>query len=140
MASNLYYSLQNPRQLVISYVFRCLEDYTRLKYEQPLYKQNINLYRLSIACPRGLVQYLFIQSKYQLYILYITISFHTGEPKGLNLILPECFEDNEISPVKNYFGGKEGTGKYTWFRNKEKLDNTECDLVAASSEVVGETL
>jgi hypothetical protein len=80
---------------------------------------------------------LFIQSKYQ---LYINISFHTGEPKGLNLILPECFEDNEISPVKNYFGGKEGTGKYTWFRNKEKLDNMDCDLVAASSEVVGETL
>ncbi|KAK3126367.1 hypothetical protein QOZ80_7AG0555520 [Eleusine coracana subsp. coracana] len=63
-----------------------------------------------------------------------------GEPKGLNLILPECFEDNEISPVKTYFGGKEGAGKYTWFRNKEKLDNLECDLVAASSEVVGETL
>ncbi|XP_062189872.1 187-kDa microtubule-associated protein AIR9-like [Phragmites australis] len=63
-----------------------------------------------------------------------------GEPKGVNLILPECFEDNEISPIKTYFGGKEGTGKYTWFRNKEKLDNLEPDLVAASSEVVGEAL
>ncbi|ONM51303.1 187-kDa microtubule-associated protein AIR9 [Zea mays] len=63
-----------------------------------------------------------------------------GEPKGVNLILPECFEDNEISPIKTYFGGKEGTGKYTWFRNKEKLDNLEFDLVAESSEVVGETL
>ncbi|KAG2639914.1 hypothetical protein PVAP13_2KG050900 [Panicum virgatum] len=63
-----------------------------------------------------------------------------GEPKGVNLILPECFEDNEISPIKTYFGGKEGTGKYTWFRNKEKPDNLEFDLIAASSELVGETL
>ncbi|RLN34629.1 hypothetical protein C2845_PM03G19820 [Panicum miliaceum] len=63
-----------------------------------------------------------------------------GEPKGVNLVLPECFEDNEISPIKTYFGGKEGTGKYIWFRNKEKPDNLEFDLVAASSEVVGETL
>ena len=72
--------------------------------------------------------------------LYVTLSFHAGEPKGVNLILPECLEDNEISPIKTYFGGKEGTVKYTWFRNKEKLDNLEFDLVAASSEVVGETL
>ncbi|CAN6203007.1 unnamed protein product [Urochloa humidicola] len=63
-----------------------------------------------------------------------------GEPKGVNLILPECFEDNEISPIRTYFGGKEGTGKYKWFRNKEKLDNLKFDLVAASSEIVGETL
>ncbi|TKW30421.1 hypothetical protein SEVIR_2G035700v4 [Setaria viridis] len=63
-----------------------------------------------------------------------------GEPKGVNLILPECFEDNEISPIKTYFGGKEGTGKYKWFRSKERPDNLEFDLVAASSEVVGETL
>ncbi|OEL27617.1 187-kDa microtubule-associated protein AIR9 [Dichanthelium oligosanthes] len=62
-----------------------------------------------------------------------------GEPKGVNLFLPECFEDNEIRPVKTYFGGQEGTGKYTWFRNKEKLGNLEFDLVARSSEVVGET-
>lgn len=63
-----------------------------------------------------------------------------GEPKGVNLVLPECFEDNEISPIKTYFGGKEGTGKYTWFRTKEKLDNLEFDLVASCSEIVGETL
>lgn len=72
--------------------------------------------------------------------LYANLPFHTGEPKGVNLILPECLEDNEISPIKTYFGGKEGAGKYTWFRNKEKLDNLEFDLVAASSDVVGESL
>jgi len=75
-----------------------------------------------------------------MYWLYVNTPFHAGEPKGVNLILPECFEDNEISPIKTYFGGKEGTGKYTWFRNKEKPDNLEFDLIAASSEVVGETL
>jgi hypothetical protein len=75
-----------------------------------------------------------------MYWLYVNTSFDAGEPKGVNLILPECFEDNEISPIKTYFGGKEGTGKYTWFRNKEKPDNLEFDLIAASSEVVGETL
>nr|CAB3455681.1 unnamed protein product [Digitaria exilis] len=63
-----------------------------------------------------------------------------GEPKGIDLMLPQCFEDNEVSPIKTYFGGKEGTGKYMWFRNKEKLGNLEFDLVAASSEVIGETL
>ncbi|CAM0905321.1 unnamed protein product [Alopecurus aequalis] len=63
-----------------------------------------------------------------------------GEPKGVSLVLPECFEDKEISPIKTYFGGKEGTGKYTWFRATEKLDNLEPDLVASCSEVVGETL
>lgn len=68
------------------------------------------------------------------------LSYDTGEPKGVSLVLPECFEDNEISPIKTYFGGKEGTGKYTWFRATEKLDNFESDLVASCSEVVGETL
>ncbi len=59
----------------------------------------------------------------------------TGDPKGVDLVLPECFQDNEISPIKTYFGGKEGTGKYTWYRTKEKLDNLEADLVASCSEV-----
>ncbi|KQK21044.1 187-kDa microtubule-associated protein AIR9 [Brachypodium distachyon] len=63
-----------------------------------------------------------------------------GEPKGVSLVVPECFEDNEISATKTYFGGKEGTGKYTWFRTKEKLDNLENHLVASCSEAVGETL
>ncbi|KAL5197898.1 hypothetical protein ABZP36_001410 [Zizania latifolia] len=63
-----------------------------------------------------------------------------GDPKGVDLVLPECFQDNEISPIKTYFGGKEGTGKYTWFRTKEKPDNLEPDLVASCSEVVGATL
>uniref|UniRef100_A0A0E0AFR8 Uncharacterized protein n=1 Tax=Oryza glumipatula TaxID=40148 RepID=A0A0E0AFR8_9ORYZ len=58
-----------------------------------------------------------------------------GDPKGVDLVLPECFQDNEISPIKTYFGGKEGTGKYTWYRTKEKLDNLEPDLVASCSEV-----
>lgn len=51
-----------------------------------------------------------------------------------------CFEDNEISPVKAYFGGKEGIGIYTWFRTTEKLDNLEPELVASCAKVVGETL
>jgi hypothetical protein len=75
-----------------------------------------------------------------MYRLYVNPSFHAGEPKGVNLILPECFEDNEISPIKTYFGGMEGTGKYKWFRSEERPHTLEFDLVAASSEVVGETL
>ncbi|CAH9134676.1 unnamed protein product [Cuscuta epithymum] len=44
-----------------------------------------------------------------------------GEPKGVELTIPECYEGKEVIPVKRYFGGKEGLGEYTWFRIKDKL-------------------
>eukprot|EP00249_Psilotum_nudum_P024971 c29337_g1_i1 orf=404-6085(-) len=45
-----------------------------------------------------------------------------AEPVGRNLVIPECCEDVEIVPEKSYFGGCEGSGGYTWFRLKNRLE------------------
>ncbi|PKA57004.1 hypothetical protein AXF42_Ash002308 [Apostasia shenzhenica] len=43
-------------------------------------------------------------------------------PRGIKLVIPGCFEDKEIVPLKSYFGGKEGEGEYVWYRTREKPD------------------
>ncbi|KAF3773075.1 microtubule-associated protein [Nymphaea thermarum] len=48
-----------------------------------------------------------------------------AEPVGLELIIPECFEDKEVVPVKSYFGGKEGHGEYTWYKSSRRLQETD---------------
>ncbi|XP_064970578.1 187-kDa microtubule-associated protein AIR9-like isoform X1 [Musa acuminata AAA Group] len=66
-----------------------------------------------------------------------------ADPKGIELVLPSCCEDQETVPLKSYYGGKEGTGKYIWYRTKEKIDESELVNKAASSDdilLVGETL
>ncbi|XP_078162701.1 outer arm dynein light chain 1 protein isoform X2 [Carex rostrata] len=54
-----------------------------------------------------------------------------GEPRGVELILPDCCEDVEIVPLKKYFGGNEGPGIYTWYRIREKP--AEQDLISLTS-------
>ncbi|CAI9089689.1 OLC1v1024308C2 [Oldenlandia corymbosa var. corymbosa] len=45
-----------------------------------------------------------------------------GEPVGFDLVIPDCCEGEMVVPQKRYFGGKEGTGLYIWYRTKKKLD------------------
>ncbi|XP_042465469.1 187-kDa microtubule-associated protein AIR9 isoform X3 [Zingiber officinale] len=66
-----------------------------------------------------------------------------ADPKGIELVLPSCCEDKEVIPQKSYYGGIEGTGKYIWYRTKEKMDKSELVNKAAISDgalVVGEAL
>ncbi|KAL0352796.1 UNVERIFIED_CONTAM: microtubule-associated protein AIR9 [Sesamum angustifolium] len=44
-----------------------------------------------------------------------------GDPLGVELVIPDCSEGQEVVPEKRYFGGQEGAGKYIWFRTKNKL-------------------
>ncbi|XP_072951631.1 187-kDa microtubule-associated protein AIR9-like [Typha angustifolia] len=66
-----------------------------------------------------------------------------ADPRGSELVLPGCFEDEEIIPLKTYYGGKEGVGKYTWYRTKSKIAESELVHIASLScdvNIVGETL
>nr|DAD37235.1 TPA_asm: hypothetical protein HUJ06_007876 [Nelumbo nucifera] len=54
-----------------------------------------------------------------------------ADPMGLELIIPECFEDKEVVPQKTYYGGQEGNGEYIWYRIKKKLQ--ESDLINISN-------
>lgn len=46
---------------------------------------------------------------------------YAGEPVGIELVIPDCCEGQEVVPETRYFGGKEGVGKYSWLRSKCKL-------------------
>ncbi|KAG8385218.1 hypothetical protein BUALT_Bualt03G0019300 [Buddleja alternifolia] len=54
-----------------------------------------------------------------------------GEPLGVELVIPDCCEGQEVTPETKYFGGREGVGKYIWFRTKDKL--TESALIELSN-------
>lgn len=62
---------------------------------------------------------------------------------GLDLVIPDCHENQEVVPQKTYFGGLEGVGEYTWYRTKTKLDRSALTDISSSSEDVvtcGQTL
>lgn len=40
---------------------------------------------------------------------------------GVELVIPDCCEDNVVIPLKTYFGGQEGDGKYIWYRCLSKI-------------------
>ncbi|XAR72534.1 hypothetical protein NMG60_11019208 [Bertholletia excelsa] len=44
-----------------------------------------------------------------------------ADPMGVELIIPDCCEDNLVVPQKTYFGGEEGNGEYVWYRTKNKF-------------------
>ncbi|XP_058200285.1 187-kDa microtubule-associated protein AIR9 isoform X1 [Rhododendron vialii] len=50
-----------------------------------------------------------------------------AEPMGVELVIPDCCEDQIVVPLKTYFGGQEGDGEYVWYRTKKKLN--EADLM-----------
>lgn len=67
----------------------------------------------------------------------------SGDPVGVELIIPDCCEAIEIIPQKTYFGGEEGDGKYVWYRSKERLhESTFLDLSTSDDDVLicGNTL
>ncbi|KAL3616841.1 hypothetical protein CASFOL_039235 [Castilleja foliolosa] len=47
-----------------------------------------------------------------------------GEPVGVELLIPDCCEGQEVVPTTKYFGGQEGDGQYVWFRMENKLDES----------------
>ncbi|XP_020271153.1 187-kDa microtubule-associated protein AIR9 [Asparagus officinalis] len=65
-----------------------------------------------------------------------------ADPKGTKLMIPSCFEDKEAVPIKHYYGGKEGTGEYIWYRVKDKIEPELLNSIIASEDalIVGKTL
>ncbi|KAM4101329.1 hypothetical protein ACB094_05G135400 [Castanea mollissima] len=66
-----------------------------------------------------------------------------ADPIGVDLEIPDCFEDEEVIPQKAYFGGQEGAGQYMWYRTKNKLHGSALiDISNACEDVVicGKTL
>lgn len=66
-----------------------------------------------------------------------------ADPLGMELVIPDCCEQEEVVPQKTYFGGQEGVGEYIWYRAKSKLDGTALmEISDASVDVVicGKTL
>ncbi|KAJ6813130.1 187-kDa microtubule-associated protein AIR9 [Iris pallida] len=65
-----------------------------------------------------------------------------ADPKGIRLDIPSCFQDKKVLPIKSYYGGTEGIGKYIWYRTRVKLEELELVDIATANEVivVGKTL
>ena len=40
---------------------------------------------------------------------------------GIDLVIPDCYEDKEVVSQKSYYGGVEGGGKYTWYQVTQEL-------------------
>ncbi|PPD82943.1 hypothetical protein GOBAR_DD20121 [Gossypium barbadense] len=59
-----------------------------------------------------------------------------ADPVGLALVIPDCHQNQEIVPLKTYFGGQEGVGKYTWHRTKTKPNGLVLTDISSSSEDV----
>ncbi|PIA41703.1 hypothetical protein AQUCO_02200255v1 [Aquilegia coerulea] len=55
-----------------------------------------------------------------------------ADPVGLELTIPDCYEDIEVVPHRTYFGGREGRGGFTWYRTKAKLQGS--DLMNVSND------
>lgn len=58
-----------------------------------------------------------------------------ADPKGLELVLPDCCEDHEVIPLKSYYGGEEGFGEYVWYRSRRKLESTELENISHANEI-----
>ncbi|KAF9588966.1 hypothetical protein IFM89_017645 [Coptis chinensis] len=59
-----------------------------------------------------------------------------ADPVGLELILPDCWEDVEVVPQKSYYGGKEGRGVFTWYRTKIKIEGSDLKNISSACEDV----
>ncbi|KAL2327482.1 hypothetical protein Fmac_020909 [Flemingia macrophylla] len=59
-----------------------------------------------------------------------------ADPKGMDLVIPDCFEDREVIPQRKYFGGHEGIGEYIWYQTKHKLQGSELLDISNASDVV----
>ncbi|XP_076908814.1 187-kDa microtubule-associated protein AIR9-like isoform X1 [Bidens hawaiensis] len=66
-----------------------------------------------------------------------------ADPIGVELVIPDCCEDETVIPLKTYFGGQEGDGKYIWYRCLSKIDASALLDISDSCEDVttcGKTL
>lgn len=59
-----------------------------------------------------------------------------ADPMGVELIIPDCWEDMEVVPQKTYFGGQEGDGDYIWYRTKSKLHGSALRDISNACEDV----
>ncbi|XVE94227.1 hypothetical protein REPUB_Repub01dG0263600 [Reevesia pubescens] len=66
----------------------------------------------------------------------ISVEISPADPVGLNLVIPDCHENQEAIPQKTYFGGQEGDGEYTWYRTKTKLNGSALTDISTSEDVV----
>ncbi|KAA8519385.1 hypothetical protein F0562_013641 [Nyssa sinensis] len=66
-----------------------------------------------------------------------------ADPKGVELVVPDCCEDKVVVPQKAYFGGQEGIGQYIWYQTENKLHGSALmDISNAGQDVLicGQTL
>ncbi|KAJ0262088.1 187-kDa microtubule-associated protein AIR9 [Hirschfeldia incana] len=63
-------------------------------------------------------------------------SISPANPMGLELLIPDCYENQEVVPQKKYFGGHEGDGEYIWYRTKEKLHGSALTEISYAGEEV----
>ncbi|KAK8953546.1 hypothetical protein KSP40_PGU003897 [Platanthera guangdongensis] len=66
-----------------------------------------------------------------------------ADPRAIELGIPGCLEDEEIVPLKSYYGGKEGNGEYLWYRTRRKFDNSDIVDISSTTEdlvVVGKSM
>ncbi|KAL8108441.1 187-kDa microtubule-associated protein AIR9 isoform X1 [Apium graveolens] len=47
-----------------------------------------------------------------------------ADPVGIDLVIPNCCQNEMVVPQKTYFGGQEGEGKYIWYRSRTKLEKS----------------
>ncbi|KAG5105911.1 hypothetical protein JHK82_042881 [Glycine max] len=59
-----------------------------------------------------------------------------ADPKGMELVIPDCCEDRELMPSRKYFGGHEGVGEYIWYQTKHKLEGSELLDISNAFDVV----
>ncbi|XP_024632568.1 187-kDa microtubule-associated protein AIR9 isoform X1 [Medicago truncatula] len=59
-----------------------------------------------------------------------------ADPKGIELIIPDCCEARQVTPMKIYFGGHEGVGEYIWYRTKIKLEGSALLNISNGSDIV----
>ncbi|VVB02098.1 unnamed protein product [Arabis nemorensis] len=59
-----------------------------------------------------------------------------ANPMGLELLVPDCCEKQEVVPRKTYFGGHEGVGEYIWYRTKDKLHGSALTEISYAGEEV----
>ncbi|KAI3741535.1 hypothetical protein L1987_59209 [Smallanthus sonchifolius] len=59
-----------------------------------------------------------------------------ADPIGVELVIPDCCEDKIVIPLKTYFGGQEGDGRYIWYRCLSKIDASALMDISDSCEDV----
>ncbi|XP_050872526.1 187-kDa microtubule-associated protein AIR9 isoform X1 [Lathyrus oleraceus] len=58
-----------------------------------------------------------------------------ADPKGIELLIPDCCEDRQVTPFRIYFGGHEGVGEYIWYRTKIKLEGSALLNISNASDI-----